>query len=184
MRDRRLRSGMLAMGTGVVMLVAAGCGGSEADDVDLDQAGTALNDDGAAIIEEFRTDEPRMGEVTAETVVDDATTDHECADGVQRVWHTDFTLVWPGDPADADTVDTYFDGTTDFVAGRFRDLGYETESQELGDGDQPRSAIFRRADDDVTVKFTVDFRLAAEQGDAETVSADFSVVGSTSCVES
>jgi hypothetical protein len=125
-----------------------------------------------------------MGEVTADTVVDAATTDQQCADGVQRVWHSDFTLVWPGDPADLSVVDTYLDGTTDFLAGRFGDLGYSVESQEFGDGDQPRSVVYRRSfDDDVDVKFTVGYQLAGAQADDETITAAFSVVGSTPSVE-
>lgn len=181
-----MRAARAVAATAVILPVVSMLAACGEPDVDLDGLGRSVADDGDGVLASFRTDEPRSGAVTAEDVRADGTEDEACDGGVRRMWRADLSVEWPGDPADLDIVDTYFDGTTDFLAGLFRERGYQAEEQSFGDGAEPRWALFRRSTDDAAgdLEFRVDYQLAPDQAtDGGTITTEVVLAGVTPCVE-
>jgi hypothetical protein len=167
-----------------VALLAAGCTGDP--DVDMDELGGQLDEDGRALIEEFETNNPSGGEVTSTSPGADGSTDEECDGGVLRRWDHEFSFTWPGDPTNESHVDTSFDSTLDFLSAAFNRIGYSAQWQEFGDGSDPRWVEYVRTatDDEIELEFRVDYELAPSQADDDTIVADFTVTGTTTCVGS
>lgn len=153
-------------------------------DVDMDELGAQLAEDGQAIINEFDTNEPRGGDVTSTSAGADASTNEECDAGVRRRWTHDFTVAWPGDPTNEDHVNDSFNGALGFLSSVFNPLGYSSERSDMGRGVEPRTAIYTRTiDEDIELEFRVDFGLADPQPDGETITADFTLTGTTECLD-
>ncbi|WP_129669790.1 hypothetical protein [Phytoactinopolyspora endophytica] len=189
MRVTKHRRHLCLLPAAIVALTLGLCSCADGDSVELDELGEHVAHDGATVVGQFKDNESRMGTVRAERLVADASEDERCHDGSRRVWRTDISLDWPGDPADLSQVDSLFDGTTDFVAGRFREMGYTAAYQHFGDSDTPRWGVYQRriADDDSSdtdVEFRVTFQLAPEQNDDQTITVEVDIIGSTPCVES
>ncbi|AYY12462.1 hypothetical protein EF847_06830 [Actinobacteria bacterium YIM 96077] len=154
-------------------------------DVDMDELGQQLNEDGQTIVDEFDTNEPRGGHITSTSPGADASTDEECGDGgVQRRWTHEFSFAWPGDPTNDDHVNDSFNGALDFLSSVLNPLGYSAERSDMGQGAKPRTAVYVRTatDEEIELEFRVDFELAANQADDETITADFTLTGTTECV--